>query len=252
MLAVERLGSGDRDLVLFHGWGLNRAVWGELPPLLAADYRLHLVDLPGHGQSAAVAADLGLWLEALERVAPPGALLCGWSLGGMLALALHAARADRYAGVLMLSASPHFLARDGWPGIAPGVLKGFGAELSVDLEGVLRRFLALQFMGLGHGRDMVRALYRAMVDAGMASPEALDFGLELLQRLDLRDAFAAQRDSVAVLLGERDRLVPTAVLPHLAEINPEAKLGVVDGAGHAPFLTHGSEVVRFLHEHFNR
>ena len=49
-VSVERFGQGP-DLVLLHGWGMNGAVWHGIAQELAAHYRLHLVDLPGFGNS---------------------------------------------------------------------------------------------------------------------------------------------------------------------------------------------------------
>ena len=53
-LYVESNGSGP-DLVLLHGWGMNAAVWGGFATELAPHFRLHCVDLPGHGASHACA-----------------------------------------------------------------------------------------------------------------------------------------------------------------------------------------------------
>ncbi|ORM63119.1 hypothetical protein HA44_22820 [Mixta gaviniae] len=44
-------GTGDSDLVLLHGWGLNAEVWRCIAEPLSAQFRLHLVDLPGFGRS---------------------------------------------------------------------------------------------------------------------------------------------------------------------------------------------------------
>ena len=49
-VSVERFGQGP-DLVLLHGWGMNGAVWHGIVPALASRYRVHLVDLPGFGNS---------------------------------------------------------------------------------------------------------------------------------------------------------------------------------------------------------
>ncbi|MCP5077676.1 MAG: alpha/beta fold hydrolase, partial [Psychromonas sp.] len=44
-----------KDLVLLHGWGVNSAVWQPVVELLGKHFRLHLIDLPGFGESKAVA-----------------------------------------------------------------------------------------------------------------------------------------------------------------------------------------------------
>ena len=47
---VETLGEGP-DLVLLHGWAMHSGIWGSVRSQLAQYFRLHLVDLPGHGVS---------------------------------------------------------------------------------------------------------------------------------------------------------------------------------------------------------
>jgi len=54
-LHVETFGSGP-DLVLLHGWGMHGGVWGDFALRLAERYRVHVIDLPGHGFSAAFSA----------------------------------------------------------------------------------------------------------------------------------------------------------------------------------------------------
>ena len=43
-------GQGD-DIILVHGWGMNGAVWDKVASLLALHFRVHVVDLPGYGNS---------------------------------------------------------------------------------------------------------------------------------------------------------------------------------------------------------
>ncbi len=54
MLHVEVTGSG-APLVLLHGWGMHGGVWTDVAAQLAQDFRVHSVDLPGHGAERAVA-----------------------------------------------------------------------------------------------------------------------------------------------------------------------------------------------------
>ncbi|HUO80396.1 MAG TPA: alpha/beta fold hydrolase, partial [Steroidobacteraceae bacterium] len=55
----ETLGHGP-DVALLHGWGLHGGVFGALAAALATRFRVHALDLPGHGRSpwAKGAADL--------------------------------------------------------------------------------------------------------------------------------------------------------------------------------------------------
>ena len=47
---IETVGQGP-DLVLIHGWALHGGVFAPLVARLSGRFRLHLVDLPGHGHS---------------------------------------------------------------------------------------------------------------------------------------------------------------------------------------------------------
>ena len=48
---IKQMGQGP-DLVMLHGWSMHSGVWQPLAELLAKQFTLHLIDLPGHGQSA--------------------------------------------------------------------------------------------------------------------------------------------------------------------------------------------------------
>ena len=50
-LATWRFGRGP-DLLLIHGWPLGAATFRHLAPLLADDFTVHVVDLPGAGATA--------------------------------------------------------------------------------------------------------------------------------------------------------------------------------------------------------
>ena len=49
-LHIHTIGKGP-DLVMLHGWGMHAGVWRLVSTSLAANFRVHTVDLPGHGQS---------------------------------------------------------------------------------------------------------------------------------------------------------------------------------------------------------
>ncbi len=125
-LHVERHGSGP-DLVLLHGWGLHGGVWSALAARLATSFRVHVVDLPGHGGSRdALLAGLDGLVDAVAEVTPVGARVCGWSLGGLAALRLAARHPAQVAALALVSTTPCFVRRDDWPhAMAPETLADF-------------------------------------------------------------------------------------------------------------------------------
>ena len=89
---VESVGSGP-PLVLLHGWAMHSGLFAPLLPRLTDRFRVHLVDLPGHGHSPTlsrysldtIAAAVGEAVSSAAGTAEPVTVL-GWSLGGMVAL----------------------------------------------------------------------------------------------------------------------------------------------------------------------
>jgi 2-succinyl-6-hydroxy-2,4-cyclohexadiene-1-carboxylate synthase len=86
-LHVEHAGSGER-LVLLHGFTQTSRCWGPFADDLATDHELVLVDLPGHGGSSEVEADL-VQTAGLAADAGGRGTWIGYSMGGRVAL--HAA-----------------------------------------------------------------------------------------------------------------------------------------------------------------
>lgn len=108
LLPREAVGEGP-DVVLVHGRASNSGTWKALLPHLVG-YRVHLVDLAGHGAAASpedpgaytVEAQVGHLVETLAPLDGPLALV-GHSLGGFLALRYALERPDRLAGLVLES-----------------------------------------------------------------------------------------------------------------------------------------------------
>ncbi|EGW55936.1 pimeloyl-ACP methyl ester esterase BioH [Candidatus Endoriftia persephone] len=246
-LHVEQLGSGP-DLLLLHGWGMNRAVWSGFAERLAVSYRVSLVDLPGHGQSPwGGRSALADWVDAVLAVAPLRAIWCGWSLGGQLALRAALDAPERVVSLLGIAATPRFAAAEAWPcAMEPRTLDQFIANLQRDHRKTLERFLALQVRGSEASREQLRLLRSRLAELPDPHPEALQAGLALLKSVDLRAELAALEVPNGWLFGERDTLVPEAAAQGLAELQPGAAVGVIPGAAHAPFLSHPDATLGLL------
>jgi pimeloyl-[acyl-carrier protein] methyl ester esterase len=242
---VEIRGHGP-DLVLLHGWALHGGMWGPWLDDLARHARVHLVDLPGHGHSdwSAGRGSLSELARAVHGCVPPGSVLLGWSLGGMVALEL--ARQDPgLAGALVLVATtPRFVAGDDWEhGMQAPVLEEFARGLSGDHRGIVQNFLALQTRGDEHSHQTLRMLRRSLDAHGPPDARALAAGLEILRTTDLRDALPGITVPVLVITGGHDRLTPAGAGRALAEALPQARYHEIPRSGHAPFLSHGPEVL---------
>lgn len=246
-LHVEVIGSGP-PLVLLHGWAMHGGVFAPLVERLQARHTLHVVDLPGHGHSRDCTVPLQLepCVAAIADVVPV-APWCGWSLGGLLALHAAATRAARVPALAMLCASPCFVRGDDWKhGVSAEIFRDFASGLRNDYRATLDRFIALEAFGSENARDEIRALRDELFARGEPAAAVLADGLALLETADLRNVLPAVSQPSLWLAGRRDRLVDPRAMAAAAAGMRNARIEVIDHAGHAPFLTHADEVAAQL------
>ncbi len=238
---VESVGSGP-PLVLLHGWALHSGLWGPLQAHLARRHRVHAIDLPGHGHSAATEpytmATIVAAIDAAVADETPLSVL-GWSLGGAVALEWALARPGRIDRLLLVATSPRFVAADDWPhAMAAGTLARFGDELRVAYRPTLQRFLSLQLHGSEHGRAALATMRKHLFSRGEPSPAVLERALDLLAGVDLRARVPALAVPARVVSGDRDTLAPASAGRWLAAALPAASYAEIPGAAHVPFLSH--------------
>ncbi|MGB5177236.1 MAG: pimeloyl-ACP methyl ester esterase BioH [Gammaproteobacteria bacterium] len=244
-LYTETAGSGT-DLVMIHGWGLHSGVWDKFAPLLQAGFRVTRVDLPGHGRSDwQGAATLDEWVAAVQAVVPAPAVWLGWSLGGLLATRAAMLVPGDVAALITLASSPCFVRKPGWQSaMLPTLLENFAVELAGDYERTLTRFLSLQVRGSEHASAVLKTLRSTLLAQGAPATAALAAGLELLRTTDLRADMQAIACPLLMILGERDTLVPVNAGRETLGLCRDARLEVIDAAGHAPFLAAPETVAR--------
>lgn len=247
-LHVEILGDG-ADVVLVHGWGMNSGVWAPLAERLADGFRLHLVDLPGHGRSGfdPDRQSLSDWARAVRQSVPDGAVWIGWSLGAQVAIQAALDAPDAVESLCLMAGTPRFVEGRDWPhAMAENTFRQFAVNLAADHAATLERFLALQVRGAEHAGDTLRWLRREVRERPVPKDSALDNGLRLLLKTDLRAQLADLACPTLWVLGERDTLVPVDMSEDLESLLPDADVLVVTGAAHAPFLSHSDRVLSLL------
>ena len=249
-------------LVMLHGWALNLRVFDDLVVRLQAEpLRPHRdvlrLDLPGHGRAAEPASLYGADPESawdIDAVArhlltqlPARCALLGWSLGAKLALHIAALEPARIERLLLLCATPRFAQADDWPHGSPAsVLSSFSQHLQRDYHRTVREFLELQVRGSANADTALAALQAALLAQGECPPEVLRRSARMLHAVDQRARLSEVRAPTLVIAGEYDRLVHPRASQALAALLPDARFVQIAKAGHAPFLSHATEVMAAL------
>ncbi len=243
-LHVDVTGSGE-PLVMLHGWGMHGGIWGSAVEQLAQRHRVHCVDLPGYGASAGLAQyNLDAIVETLTAHFTEPVTVCGWSLGGQVALRWAQLAPHQVSKLVLVATTPCFVQHDGWDcAMAEETLREFSAALLVNYALTLKRFIALQVRGSEHERELLADMRRLLFSRGEPDKVALRGGLESLRDTDMRAQLGKIMQVTLVIAGERDTLTPPAASAYLAQHLPNARLVNIKGAAHVPFLSHREDFV---------
>lgn len=248
-LFIETTGEGP-DVVLLHGWGLHSGVWDSICPMLAQNYRMNCVDLPGHGRSelGIDLANLDSTCAALYDILPRPAHWVGWSLGGLIAQAYALRYPLAVRQLVLVASTPRFVTTEDWhAAMSPQTIEGFASSLERDYPLTLKRFLALQVQSSEAAQTTLRRLH-AVLRRYQPHPSALRAGLTLLCETDLRDQLPKLQCSTQLILGERDKLVPVGCGQAITARLKTGQVMIISGAGHAPFLSHSHDFLRLMQD----
>jgi pimeloyl-ACP methyl ester carboxylesterase len=264
-IAVRVAGEPDAPLLLFtHGFSLDMTVWHEQWIDLADDFRCVLMDHRSHGASGDAAhGDLSIGAmgrdvaAVLDAVAPDRpAVVIGHSMGAMAIVAMAEQRPElfgpRVAGAVLIGASSSDLFRGAMGSIAEflrlrvGTFAGAARRVDrvrravlaspADVGGVFARMTQFGPEPQQHLVDHIVGL------AGRARADVWTDGLTELMEMDLRHALPRVRVPAIVIVGQHDRVTPPATAVELVGGLPDARLVVVEHAGHMTMLERPAEV----------
>jgi pimeloyl-[acyl-carrier protein] methyl ester esterase len=253
-LAWRESGEG-LPLVLLHGWSMSSVVFPEVRGHLDRQRRVLAPDLAGHGRSApaadyglaALARDLEQWLAALDC---PQVDLLGWSLGGQVALELALGGRVAVRRLILVAATPRFMAAEDWPhGLPPGQVRAMARDLRRNYQRTLGEFFKLQFAGEDLSGGRLRQILAFAVRPVAPPPlEVALATLETLRRTDLRPRLDDLRIPTLVHQGNLDTITLPGAGKALADLLPCARLASVPGVGHAPFFSDPQAAARIWQE----
>lgn len=230
-ISYQRRGAGT-PLMLVHGFPLDHALWNETASLLDGDFDLILPDLRGFGASTTVetpyfmsdmADDLASLLDHLgiEKTA-----LAGHSMGGYVALAFAKKYPQRVSGLALVSSQAAADAPDRKEGrykTAQDVAEK-GVEVVAD---AMTPKLSPSAEAQAMARESILRQGKAGVIGALKAMAERDDSMPILSSFDF---------PVVLIHGDADALIPLEKAQEIKEALPDAKLVILQGAGHLPMM----------------
>jgi len=163
-------------------------------------------------------------------------------LGGLLAQKIANQSPERIQSLICLASTPRFIQADDWQwAVSPSLIADFIQAVGTDTAATLKHFWKLQIQGSDGARQLIKQFMTKIKDSRLPTMKGLLQGLELLKSIDCRPCAQDIQCSVLWLLGENDPLIPKDFITEFSTIQPTAKVEILCGAAHMPFISHPSE-----------
>jgi len=243
-------------LVLLHGLMAHGGFF-HAQAALAADFRVIIVDLRGHGESRVdgarptveqLAADVA---ELAEALALEGAIGVGWSMGAtVLWHVLSGPAASRFAGAVVVDMTARVRNDEEWDlGLSPEACEARSNAIRDDFPA----FAATAGQGIfaqpAARPDMADW---ASLEFARNDPQAIGSVWASLVRQDVRALLRKIEHPTLIVHGARSRLYGDDTADHLVAALPRASAVRFDRSGHAPHLEEPSLFNQILKDFANR
>jgi len=210
-----------RDIVLIHGSGADHSHWPrevmELP-----DYNIHILDLPGHGQSTgpgrdSVAAYADVVAGFIDQRRLTQVTLFGHSLGSAIVLTLALRRPDWLKALVLVGAGARLK-------VLPALLEQLETDFPDAVEQICRYLFGPEAAPSLVAAEKQRYL---TVDWRLIRDDFL-----ACNQFDVMERLSGIEAPTLVITGSADMLTPVKYGQYLKEQIPHAGLVVIPNAGH--------------------
>lgn len=247
-LGVAEQGNGGVPIVFLHGVGSDKSVWRPQLDHFGSTRRALAFDYPGYGESEAARHGttrddyVSAILAAMASLGIGKAHVCGLSLGGIVAIAMHAAAPDRCASLIIADS---FAVHPDGRGIHD---RGAEASRTIGMRGLAEARAPL-LLGENAADEVRREVVETMA---RIDPAAFRIGLEAVWLADQRERAAAIGVPSLVIVGADDKVTPPQLSRELAKAIAGSAMHVIAGAGHLANIEKPDEFNALVEEFLGR
>lgn len=231
-------------LVLLHGFTQTRQSWRRTVAALGGRHRALAPDLPGHGQAASRPPSFAACSAYVRALGGERFALCGYSMGGRIALHAALVLGPQVERLVLVGASPGIA--DPAEREARRVADAALAERieSIGVEAFAREWGALPLFA-GQPERVAAAAHADRLRNTAPGLAAALRGLGTGTMEPLWDRLGELTCAVTLGVGERDEKF-RAIAERMATAIPDARVVVIPGAGHAAHLENPDAVAAAL------
>lgn len=244
ILNVRVVGTGDRVVVLSHGFGTDQSAWSRVLPYLTRDHRVVLYDLVCAGSVNPEHFDFRRYdtldsyvddlLAILDALRIPRCAFVGHSVSAMIGILASIRRPELFAKLILIGASPRFLNDSDYHG-------GFELpEIQQVFDAMAANYSAwaVGYAPLAVGADVPAAVQEFSRTLFNMRPDISLHVCRTVFNTDLRGVLGMVRSPCVVVQTTRDVSVPASVAAYLrAHLGGRTTVEFLQTEGHLPHLS---------------
>jgi 3-oxoadipate enol-lactonase len=233
-LHVTESGAGDGPAQVFsNSLGTDLRIWDALLAHLSPALRIIRYDKRGHGLSDCPPQPWGMGdhvadlAGVMDKMAVRDAVVCGLSVGGMIAHGLAAERPDLVKALILCDTGAKIGSPEMWDARIAAIEAGGIAALA---DAILERWFTKAFRAHDPAFPLWRNMLTRTTVAGYTGTAAA------IRDTDLIESTSRLRLPCLVVCGAEDGATPPDLVRETAELIPGSRFELIRAAGHLPCI----------------
>ncbi|TCR87683.1 3-oxoadipate enol-lactonase [Rhizobium sp. BK376] len=226
-------GPADKPVIVFsNSLGTDFRIWRDVIVRLAGDFAIVLYDKRGHGLSDVGqvpctiedhASDLA---GLLDMLSVKQAIICGLSVGGLIAQSLYQGRPDLVRALILCDTAHKIGTAEAWNTRIAAIRENGIASIT---DGIMARWFTSAFR---RPENIAYAGYCNMLERQPV--EGYIATCEAVRDADFTEAATKIAVPTICVVGDQDGSTPPDLVLSLARLIPDARYEVIKDAGHIP------------------